>query len=68
MVIGRFNKKKITIKAYLEIKDDLKNKSKKHSGSMTDLSLSKEEREIIRTIKEQTKMFNLNNVTRTKAY
>ena len=68
MVIGRFNKKKITIKAYLEIKEDLKNKSKKHSGSMTELSLSKEEREIISTIKEQTKMFNLNNVTRTKAY
>ncbi|MBZ5750364.1 DUF2515 family protein [Metabacillus rhizolycopersici] len=68
MVIGRFSKKKITIKAYLEIKEDLKNKSKKQSGSITELSLSKEEREIINTIKEQTKMFNLNNVTRTKAY
>lgn len=66
MAIGRFEKKNITIKSYLEIKEELMRKSKNKPSSFTGLKLTIEERNLIKDIKEMTN--NVNNVTRTHAY
>ncbi|MGE6719860.1 DUF2515 family protein [Peribacillus frigoritolerans] len=68
MAIGRFKKKKITIKSYLEIKEELKRKSKNKSSSFSEIELTNDERKLINDIKEMTNKLNVNNVTRTQAY
>ncbi|PLR66178.1 MULTISPECIES: DUF2515 domain-containing protein [Bacillaceae] len=68
MAIGRFKRKKITIKSYLEIKEELKRKRKNKPSTFSELKLSKEERKLINYIKEMTNKLNVNNVIRTQAY
>lgn len=68
MAIGRLEKKKITIKSYLEIKEELIRKSKNKPSSYPQLKLTKGERKLINDIKEMTNKLNVNNVTRTQAY
>ncbi|MFC3885208.1 DUF2515 family protein [Bacillus songklensis] len=68
MVISHYEKKQIMIKSLLEIKEELKRKSKNKSSSFTELKLTKDERNLIHYIKEITNEFNVNNVTRTQAY
>lgn len=58
----------MTIKSHLEIKEELKKKSKNKPSSFTELKLTKDERKLINDIKEMTNKLNVNNVTRTQAY
>jgi hypothetical protein len=68
MEIRYFEKKKMTIKSYLEIKEELKRKSKNISSSFPEQKLTRNERKLINYIKEMTNKLNVNNVTRTQAY
>ncbi|MEH7460387.1 DUF2515 domain-containing protein [Bacillus sp. JJ1127] len=52
----------------LEVKNELKKKSKGNSPSLKTCTLTTEEKMLIYKIKEQTKLLNKNNVTRTRAY
>ncbi|MBB6445266.1 DUF2515 domain-containing protein [Bacillus benzoevorans] len=51
--------------ALLKIKKDLKKKEGKNASK---IKLSLEEKKLLEKIQQQTKQFNINNVTRTKAY
>lgn len=52
----------------LEVKNELKKKSKGNSPSLKTCTLTTEEKMLIYKIKEQTKLLNKNNITRTRAY
>jgi hypothetical protein len=52
-----------------EIKEELKNKSKSNQTvTIKETDLSDEEKTIVQKVKEETKLHNLNNITRTRAY
>ncbi|WP_374217006.1 DUF2515 domain-containing protein [Bacillus bingmayongensis] len=52
----------------LDVKNELKKKSKLKHISIKTCKLTKEEKMLIHEIKERTKQLNKNNVTRTRAY
>lgn len=56
------------LKSLIEIKIELKNKSKMKPKTAAKLNLTKDEIKLINDIKDITRKYNLNNVTRTQAY
>ncbi|MBM7587143.1 hypothetical protein JOC86_003716 [Bacillus pakistanensis] len=68
MAIRSFPTKSKMKTSLLEIKEELKKKSKHKTDSLVKLKLTKDERKLIDEIKEKTRQLNVNNVTRTQAY
>ncbi|MFB4165303.1 DUF2515 family protein [Alteribacillus sp. JSM 102045] len=68
MKVSWLGKKKWKEKCYKEIKEELKKKTKNKISSFPKHKLSKEERKLIDDINVTTNQWNINNVTRTKAY
>ncbi|MDM5155705.1 DUF2515 family protein [Bacillus sp. DX1.1] len=59
---------KVSPYSLLDVKDELKKKSKNKQTSIKTCKLTEEETILIHEIKERTRQLNKNNVTRTRAY